>query len=69
MGDRCCITRGGSCLLSLLLGFEAGPALGGSQPCSLAILLADKAGQVMDLLVTAGVEDELFHSGMVAHCR
>jgi hypothetical protein len=67
MSDRCFITCRDGCLLGLLFGFKAGPAFSGPQPCGFAILLAGEASEVMNLLVTAGVKDELLHSGIVTH--
>lgn len=61
MGDGRPVTCSSLRLLFLLVGDKAGPALGRLQPAGFAILLANKAVEIVDLLAAAGVSDALFH--------
>jgi hypothetical protein len=65
MGYRSTVAGSGVRLRRRLFRNKTGPTLRRLQPLHFAVLLAGKAGEVMGLLVTAGMGDALFHELMM----
>lgn len=65
VGNGCAITNGRFCLLGLLGRDKTCAALGRLQPASSPLLLAGEAGEIVDLLMSTGVRDNLSHNAMM----
>ena len=65
VGNGCAVTNGRFCLLGLLGRDKTYATIGRLQPASSPLLLAGEAGKIVNLLMSTGVRDNLFHNAMM----